>query len=97
MADLRVVALIPAKPGSEETVRSVLTKLAAATRDHEGCVSYDLFESAGAPGTFVFIETWASQEALDAHMQTQDIADAMTAAADHLGGSIDIHPLAPVS
>ncbi len=96
MADLRVVALIPAKPGSEETVRTALTRLAAATQDHEGCLAYELFESAAAPGTFVTIETWTSQEALDAHMQTQDIADAMTAAADHLGGSIDIHPLTSV-
>jgi len=96
MADLHVVATIPARPGSEEVVREALSTLAAATQGHEGCLSYQLFESAAAPGTFVTVETWRRQEDLDAHLASQDIATAMGAAEGHLAGDIAVHPLHPV-
>ncbi|MCW2819157.1 MAG: antibiotic biosynthesis monooxygenase [Marmoricola sp.] len=96
MTQLRVVAQIPARPGSEEIVRDALATLATATQAHRGCVAYELFESAAAPGTFVTIETWESQDDLDAHMQTPDIATALAAAEGHLAGDIAIHPLRPV-
>ena len=96
MSDLRTVALIPAKPGSEDVVREALTTLAAATQQHRGCVDYVLYESAANPGTFVTVETWESQDDLDAHMQTDDISAALAAADGHLGGDIAIHPLRAV-
>jgi quinol monooxygenase YgiN len=95
MADLRVVAVIPAKPGSEDAVRAALTTLADASRDHQGCRSYELSESAAAPGTFVTIETWSGQEDLDAHLRTDDVAAAFAAATEHLAGEVAIHPLTP--
>ena len=52
MTDLRVVATIPAEPGSEDLVRDVLTTLVTATRQEEGCVEYLLFESQAEPGVF---------------------------------------------
>lgn len=97
MSELHVVATIPAKPGSEDTVRALLTTLVAETRQEEGCLSYDLFESAAVPGTFVTVEKWRGQDDLDAHLTTPHIAEAMKASADHLGGEIAIHPLAPVA
>ena len=96
MADLRVVALIPAKPGSEDVVRAAVRTLAEASRGHRGCVDYEVLESAAAPGTFVTLETWQSQQDLDAHMQTPDIAAALGAVGEHLGGEIAIHPLTGV-
>jgi quinol monooxygenase YgiN len=96
MSELHVVATIPAKPGSEGTVRDALQTLATATRDEDGCVSYDLFGSAGAPGVFVTLERWRGQDDLDVHMTTPHIAAAMAAADGNLAGDIAIHPLAPV-
>jgi quinol monooxygenase YgiN len=95
MPDLNVVATIPAKPGFEKEVAAALSKLAAATVDEPGCVSYVLYESQAAPGTFVTIETWKSQEDLDAHMTAPAIQEAMSTAGEHLG-EIAIHPLKPV-
>ncbi len=80
MAQLRVVAQLTTKPGSEEIIREALARLAAATQDHRGCVEFKLYESAAAPGTFVTVETWESQDDHDAHMQTEDIAAALAAA-----------------
>jgi quinol monooxygenase YgiN len=97
MADLRVVALIPAKSGSEDVVRAALTELADATQGHQGCTGYQLFESAVAPGTFVTVESWQGQADLDAHLQTEDIATALAAAEGHLAGDVAIHPLVAVT
>lgn len=97
MSDLHVVATIPAKSGSEDTVRGLLTTLAGATRDEEGCLSYDLYESAAAPGVFVTVESWRNQDDLDAHLGTEHVGTAIAGAEGHLAGDIAIHPLVPVS
>ncbi|MBA2464845.1 MAG: antibiotic biosynthesis monooxygenase [Nocardioidaceae bacterium] len=96
MTDLRVVATIVATPGSEELVRNALVEMAAASRQEEGCGSYELFESSSAPGTLVTIESWTTAEALDAHMQTPHIAAALAATDGHLAEPPGIHPLSPV-
>jgi quinol monooxygenase YgiN len=96
MADLHVVAVLPAKPGSEDTVRNALTALVAPTREEAGCVSYDLYESAAAPGTFVMVEIWRGQSDIDAHFGTPHMQAALGVAAEHLDGPPQIHPLTPV-
>lgn len=97
MTDLHVVAVLPAKPGSEDIVRQALTDLVEPTRGEEGCLSYELYESAAAPGTFMTLERWREQADLDAHMATPHIAAALEIAGAHLAGPPGIHPLIPVS
>ena len=95
MPELNVVATIPARPEAVDEVRSALLELVAATRQEPGCLSYELFESAAAPGTFVTLERWTGQDALDEHMRTPHIAAALAAAEGRLAGDIAIHPLLP--
>lgn len=96
MSDIRVVATIPARADATEQVRKALQELAAATRAEEGCVSYELFESGAAAGTFVTIETWRAQEDLEGHLGSAHVAAAFAAAGPLLAGEVAIHPLAPV-
>ena len=96
MPQVRVIAQLTTKPGSEEIIREALTKLAVATQSHRGCAEFKLYESAVAPGTFVTVETWESQDDHDSHMQTEDIAVAIAASEGHMVGDITIHPLRPV-
>src|ERR1035437_2874258 len=84
MADLQVVAVLTAKPVSEKLVGDALAALVEPTRAEAGCTSYDLFASVIDPVTFVTIETWRSQDDLDAHMQTTHVQQALAAAGDHL-------------
>ncbi len=95
MTVLNTVALITAKPGSEAVVKDALTVLLGHTRSEQGCVRYDLFESAAAPGTFVTVEEWSSQDALDAHLGSAHIAAALDTAKDALAAPPAIHPLTP--
>ncbi len=96
MNDIRVVATIPAHADAVDQVRAALQDLATATRAEDGCVSYELFESAAAPGTFVTIESWRAQDDLDAHLASPHVAAAFAAAGPLLAGEVAIHPLAPV-
>lgn len=96
MTELNVVAMIPAKPEAVDQVREALQTLAAATRAEDGCLSYDLYESAAAPGTFVTLERWTDSAALDAHMGTDHVAAAFAAAGEALSGEVAVHSLTPV-
>ena len=95
MSDLPVVAVIVAKPGSEDTVRAALQGLVEPTLAEAGCRSYSLHESAVEPGTFVTIEAWDGPGDLDQHMASAHIAAALTAVDGHLAAPPSIHPLKP--
>ena len=96
MDDLTVVAVLVAKDGHEEDVRLALRDLVTPTRGEEGCLAYELFESASAPGTFVTQERWRGQADVDAHLQTAHVQQALVAAGDALAAAPGIHPLVPV-
>ncbi|MDJ0359871.1 putative quinol monooxygenase [Rhodococcus sp. H29-C3] len=91
--ELKVVATITAKPESVDAIRTGLATLAEESAKESGNVSYELFESASEPGTFVTIEVWGSQEDLDAHMQTPHLQKALGEFGAHLASAPSIHPL----
>jgi quinol monooxygenase YgiN len=96
VAELNVIAVLTAKPGSESIVAQSLTDLVGSTRSEPGCLSYELFASSADPTVFVTIEKWRSQEDVDAHMQTEHIAHVIATAGEHFGAPPAIHPLAPI-
>ncbi len=93
LSDLKVVATITAKPESVDAVRAGLAALAAESLHEDGNVSYELFESGSTPGTFVTIEVWQSEDALDAHLQSAHLQKALAEFGDHLQSPPAIHPL----
>ena len=42
-------------------------RLTAASLKQDGCIAYDIFESATRPEVMMICETWRDREALDAH------------------------------
>jgi quinol monooxygenase YgiN len=97
MSELHVVATIPGKPEAAEALGAALGRLATATREEEGCLAYDVYGSATVPGTFVTVERWRDQAALDEHLQAPHVAEAFAAADGALVGEVAIHPLTPVA
>jgi quinol monooxygenase YgiN len=93
---LRVVATLPIDPARAAEAATALTALAAASREEAGCYAYDVFESATAPGTFVTIEAWRSEDDLNAHMVTPHLAAAFEVLGPVIAGDIGLHPLKPV-
>ncbi len=65
-----VIATIQAKAGHEADFKAAALQLIAAVRANEpGCLLYTLNQG-DAPGTFVFMERYADEEALAAHRGT---------------------------
>jgi quinol monooxygenase YgiN len=95
MADLSVVAVLTAKPGSADIVRDALVALVPPTRAEEGCLSYELYAS-DQPDTFVTVERWRAAEDLGAHMQTDHVQATFAAAGDHLATAPVVHSLTPI-
>ena len=92
---LPVVAVIKAKPGKEKEAESMLKGLLAPTHAESGCLLYALHSVGGDPRTFIFIENWASAEALQAHLSSSHIASALARQTELLE-SLQIMPLEPL-
>lgn len=56
--------------GRERELEEQLTALVAPTRKESGCLSYFLHRDPQLPGKFMFYEKFASQEALDLHINS---------------------------
>ena len=93
---IHVVAVITAKPGSEEAVREAMQGLVEPTRAEEGNISYDLSESLATPGTFITVEEWSDPSDLDKHMETEHIQGALAVLGTELAAPPAIHPLKPL-
>ena len=67
MADLFVLAIVYAKKGQEDRLRTDLTALVEPSRKDEGNLRYDLFVDQNDQGRFVFVEQWTDRAAHQKH------------------------------
>jgi quinol monooxygenase YgiN len=88
-----VVATLPVKPESVDTVRDILTRTVAEVHGEPGCQLYSLHQTGE---TFVFVEQWADEEALKTHSTAPAVGGMFTAVGEHLAGAPDIKVLQPV-
>lgn len=47
-------------------------ELTMKSQKHEGCIAYDVFQSATRSDVFMICETWKDQESLDKHSATPE-------------------------
>lgn len=60
-----------AVPGREQDLKRELTALVSPTRKETGCINYFLHHDPKDPAKFMFYERFQSQDALDAHVQSE--------------------------
>ena len=72
---LTIVASITVQPEFKEDVLKAIKTVVDATRKEPGNIFYDVFEDVKNPLKFIFIETWKSQAAIDAHFATAHFND----------------------
>ncbi len=75
---IRIVARVVASSDSVSQVRTILSDLVEPTRKEAGCISYELLQNQTDHTDFTFVEEWTSDAAIDAHLTTKHIADALT-------------------
>jgi len=75
-----VMARITVKPEAAKAVERILVELVTKSREEAGCVSYELYQQAGAPHVFQTVEAWQEKANADAHMGTPHVGAAIAAA-----------------
>ena len=71
---IRLNVFIRTAASEREELLRAAKELVAASRADEGCIAYDLFESATRPDVLMICETWRDAEALAAHERTAHFA-----------------------
>jgi quinol monooxygenase YgiN len=74
-----VVGRVRSNADKREQLIRVGQAVAVASRAEAGCISYRLYEDTEVENDFVFVEEWASNEALELHFATAHIRDFMQA------------------
>lgn len=87
---VRVVARLVALPEKVEELKAVLSGLIEPTRVEDGCIQYELYQNQADPTDFTFVEEWASSAALDTHLQSTHIQEAIQQLDGLVGAAPDI-------
>ena len=89
-SEVHIFASMTAKPGHEDEMRDVLTRLVAAIEQESGVVHYALHEDTARPGVFHFFEAYEDEAAADAHMASPHLAKAFRTLQGLLDGEVAI-------
>lgn len=65
-----VTASLRAMQGAEDEVKRECLALVAPSRREQGCLGYDLHQSADDATAFLFYENWESMEDLERHLES---------------------------
>lgn len=68
---IRLNCFIKVNEQHRTAVLEAAKTLTAASLQQDGCIAYDIFESATRHDVLMFCETWRDQSALDAHAASQ--------------------------
>ncbi|MEO0982445.1 MAG: putative quinol monooxygenase [Pseudomonadota bacterium] len=86
-----VVATLKIASGKEAEFEGVAKDLMAKVKANEpGCLTYQLYKSKKEEGTYIFMEQYSSQDALDAHGKTEYFKAAGPGLGACLAGAPDI-------
>ena len=64
---IRLNCFFQAKEGRFDEALAAAKELTAASLKQDGCIAYDVFESATRPGILLICETWRDEQSLAAH------------------------------
>ena len=96
MASIEIVVFIKVKPELIETARPIVADLVHETKKEAGVERFDLFQDANEEGTFILIQKWANQEALDNHRKAEHFIKTVTTVKEWLTAPIESRQLKAV-
>ncbi|GBR11630.1 putative quinol monooxygenase [Acetobacter oeni] len=96
MSQIEVVAIVKAKPGHGEEVAAAMKACEAPSRAESTNKLYTPHRDLDDPDTFVFIESWASREALQAHIETAHFKEMDKKLQPLLAAPFEVHILKPL-
>jgi len=93
-AAIHVVARVTARPDTVAELQTLLLGLLEPTRREPGCLRYTLLRNSHEPTDFTFVEEWADQAALDAHLASPHLQATVAAVSPLLASPPDIRAYA---
>ncbi|SDX72953.1 Quinol monooxygenase YgiN [Modestobacter sp. DSM 44400] len=88
-----IVATVTPKPERRDAVRAALLAAVPAVHEEPGCERYTLQEDKRG---FVFIEQWASREAMGVHGEGENFTAMLAAITDDLAEPLGVRVLTPL-
>jgi len=79
---------IPLRPECREHALQLARRMADATREEIGCISYDFYVGLSDPNTLMLFQEWESMEALMGHFQTEHMEDFLRELPELVSGEI---------
>lgn len=89
---IRLNCFISVEEENREKVLDAAKRLTSASLKQDGCVAYDVFESATRRNVLMICETWRDKEALDAHSNSQVFHDEVSIMRNHAEMKIEAFP-----
>ncbi len=98
MSEVVVVAVVTAQEGKRDEVERIIAEtLVPPTHAEDGCVTFALHRDTNDDRRLVFVERWASAEALGRHAKQPHMAAFREAVGPLLAEPSVIHVLDPVA
>lgn len=72
---IRINCFISVNEENRQKVLDASVRLTEASLKQDGCIAYDVFESATRRNVLMICETWRDKEALDAHSASKVFHD----------------------
>lgn len=94
--EITVVAVVKAKKGQEKIVADAMAACVPASRAEATNIQYVPNRDLDDPQTFVFIERWASRQALQDHMETPHFKTLAESIKDSVAEPISLRILQPL-
>lgn len=86
-----IVATLKVKEGKEAVLEAEVKSMMATMETAEpGCLQFDMFTHSSEPGTYVMMERYADQAAVDAHMNSAHFQTLVKNLQDVLAGPPDV-------
>ena len=87
---IHIVARFIARPECVGELRTLLLGLLAPTRREAGCLRYELLANTADPTDFTFVEEWADDAAINAHLETAHLKAAVVQSQPLLAAALDV-------
>ncbi|NHO57438.1 antibiotic biosynthesis monooxygenase [Acetobacter lambici] len=95
--EITVVAILKAKVGCEDDVAKAMAACVAPSRAEATNRQYVPNRDLDNPQTLIFVERWASRQALADHMETPHFKQLAASFEGQLDAPVQIHILQPVA
>jgi quinol monooxygenase YgiN len=69
-----VIARFRPRPERREELVALLREVQEASREDDGCLNYGYYAEVADPLSFIAVEEWRDQAALDAHLRQPHVA-----------------------